>query len=132
MLFPYVLHCFTVISAVSVLAAPLPGDSDNRIQLFDFNKAHDEEYHKRGRTVANILSEKGKKLARGNWLRKAHPKDVRQLPKVRTEVDIVVLKSLCNISCTCRAYQLEIFSPLEKSSRNSECSIVIKIAEPGI
>ena len=62
MLFSYMLHFFAIINAISVLAAPLPGESDE--VLFDFRQVHDKKY-----LVEPILSDKGKVLARGDWLR---------------------------------------------------------------
>ena len=69
MLFSYMLHFVAIINAISVLAAPLPGESDE--VLFDFRQAHDEKY-----LVEPILSDKGKVLARGDWLRRKHPDNV--------------------------------------------------------
>ena len=66
MLFSYMLHFFAVISAILVLAAPMP---DKKIaKLFDVNADHDN--------VVNLLSPKGRDLEMGNWLRKAHPDEV--------------------------------------------------------
>jgi hypothetical protein len=71
MLSSYTLHFFAVISAISVLAAPT-GMPKKRIELFDFDPAHDEVYG-----VVDIVKPEGQVLARGNWLRKAHPHKVR-------------------------------------------------------
>ena len=64
MLFSYMLHFFVVIGVISVLAIPLPEEG----KQFDFNDETD------GRQ--SLSSEGGKTLARGNWLRKAHPKNM--------------------------------------------------------
>ena len=61
MLFSYTLHFFAVISAISVLAAPLPDT-----EKLDFNKDDAVEFS----------SPQGRALARGDWLRKPHPNEV--------------------------------------------------------
>jgi hypothetical protein len=119
MLFSYMLHFFAVISAISVLAAPLPEER----KLFDFNEAHDDE---------KLSNEENKMLARGDWLRTAQPDEVwiisNQTCTHLTYCSLILLSnrwislfsSLYVISCTCRAHQLEISSPLEISGRDSK------------
>lgn len=71
MLFSCMLHFFAIIGAISVLSAPLPSDETERTNLFDLNEDHDK-----ANNVEPFFSEKGKELAKGNWLRKPHPKDL--------------------------------------------------------
>ena len=73
MLFSYALYFLAVISGISVLAAPLPADDAadaaerKPSPLFDFGE------YVRTRTAANIISGPGKKMTKGDWLRRVHP-----------------------------------------------------------
>ena len=67
MQFSYMLHFFAVISAISVLAAPMP-DHERPGKLFDFTPDSDKEF--------SLATKTSKKLARGDWLRTAHPPEV--------------------------------------------------------
>ena len=64
MQFSYMLHFFAIISAISVLAAPVPDELEGKQLVFDFNVNPGE--------AKQLSSEEGMGLARGNWLRRAY------------------------------------------------------------
>src|SRR5580700_7730534 len=65
MLFSYTLNFFALISSISVLAAPPPVKP-----VFDFDG------YITARTARYIETKEGMRLARGDWLRRPHPKNL--------------------------------------------------------